>query len=124
MGRYEQLAGAGAPDRVEQYRKTLRQVINIIVIVVTIMIILILKSSPMLKNLHKLCDCRLSMCGSTSSPRTLLSRQTSPVFLTLRVSAGRLVGMVTMLLMSVLVFSGIFRGEKDFKGGRENMRRN
>ena len=24
--RYEQLAGAGAPDRVEQYRKTLRQV--------------------------------------------------------------------------------------------------
>ena len=118
MGRYEQLAGAGAPDRVEQYRKTLRQVINIIVIiiviiviVVTIMIILILKSSPMLKNLHKLCYCRLSMCGSTSSPRTLLSRQTSPVFLTLRVSAGRLVGMVTILLMSVLVFSGIFWGE-------------
>ena len=27
------MAGAGAPDRVEQYRKTLRQVINIIVIV-------------------------------------------------------------------------------------------
>ena len=76
----------------------------------SITIILILKSSPMLKNLHKLCYCRLSMCGSTSSPRTLLSRQTSPVFLTLRVSAGRLVGMVTILLMSVLVLSGIFWG--------------
>ena len=93
MGRYEQLAGAGAPDRVEQYRKTLRQVINIIVIIIVIVvtIMIILKSSPMLKNLHELCHCRLSMCGSTSSPRTLSSRQTSPVFLTLRVSAGRLV---------------------------------
>ena len=36
MGRYEQLAGAGAPDRVEQYRKTLRQVINISIIIVIV----------------------------------------------------------------------------------------
>ena len=36
MGRYEQLAGAGAPDRVEQYRKTLRQVTNISIIIVIV----------------------------------------------------------------------------------------
>ena len=42
VARYEQLAGAGAPDRVEQYRRTLRQVNT------NIMLISIINTSIML----------------------------------------------------------------------------
>ena len=42
IARYEQLAGAGAPDRVEQYRRTLRQV-NTSIILISIIVITIFR---------------------------------------------------------------------------------
>ena len=42
VARYEQLAGAGAPDRVEQYRRTLRQV-NTSIMLISIITITIFR---------------------------------------------------------------------------------
>ena len=38
--RYEQLAGAGAPDRVEQYRRTLRQVVMMMMMMIMMMVLM------------------------------------------------------------------------------------
>ena len=42
--RYEQLAGAGAPDRVEQYRRTLRQVVMMMMMMMIMVMIMMVTS--------------------------------------------------------------------------------
>ena len=74
VSRYEQLAGAGAPERVEQYRKTLRQVIIFIIVVlviVTIIIITFYITTITYSNHHLCLDIKCQESSSTLSLQAL-----------------------------------------------------